>query len=236
MHSKWLLALFLLATTAPALAEFSGKGELGLVVARGNSDTETANARLELIYERERWTNESTFSVVHARDSGETSSSRFVVGNKTDYNLNERSYLFGALRYDRDRFSSFSYQGTVSAGYGHRLIKTDQHKLRAEIGPGFRFAEIRDTGETENEAILRGLLDYRWVISETANLTNRFLVESGKDNTFLENGLGLTVAINSRVSLKTGVSVRHNTDVEPGRKKTDTLSTVNLVYNFARRD
>lgn len=232
MSSRLLLALFFAGFAAPALAGFSGKGELGLVVARGNSETESANARLELLYERERWSNESTFSVVHARDTGETTSSRFVIGNKTGYDLSERSYLLGALRYDRDRFSSYTYQSTVSIGYGRRLIMAERHRLKAEIGPGFRFAEVRETEETENEVIVRGFLDYRWIISDNAELSNRFLVESGQDNTFLENALGLTVAINSRISLKTGIAVRHNTEVEPGRKKTDTLSTVNLVYNF----
>jgi len=78
------------------------------------------------------------------------------------------------------------------------------------------------------------LADYGWVISESTELSNRLLVESGADNTFAENTLGLTVAINSRMALKAGVSVRHNTDVDPGREKTDTLTTVNLVYNFGK--
>jgi putative salt-induced outer membrane protein len=236
MTSRMLLVLLSLGVVSPALADFSGRGEFGLVVARGNSDTETSNARLELVYERERWTNESTFNYVYARDSGETSASRFVLGNKTDYSLNDVSYVVGALRYDRDRFSAYEYQGTVSVGYGRRLIQGERHTLKAEIGPGFRFAELRETNETENEAILRGFLDYRWQISETAKLTNRFLVESGQDNTFMENALGLTVAINSRISLKTGVAVRHNTEVDPGRKNTDTLTTVNMVYNFGARN
>ncbi len=216
----------------PAHAEFSGQGEFGMVIARGNSETETANARLALNYEREHWANETTFSFVYGRDSGDTNASRFVLTNKTDYNLDENSYLVGALRYDRDRFSAFNYQSTVAVGYGRRLIDSDTHRLKGEIGPGFRVAELRATDETETDLIVRGFLDYRWKVSETTNLTNRFLVESGSDNTFVENTLGLAVAINARLSLKAGVAVRHNTDVDPGREKTDTLSTVNLVYHF----
>lgn len=236
MRIRLLFLVSLAVLAGPVLADFGGRGELGLVVARGNSETETANARLELLYGHERWSNESTFSVVYSRDTGETTNSRYVIGNKTSYDLSERSYILGALRYDRDRFSSYIYQSSISLGYGRRLIQSERHRLNAEIGPGFRLAEIRETGESENEAIIRGFLDYRWTISDSAELTNRFLVESGQDNTFVENAVGLTVAINSRVSMKTGVAVRHNTEVEPGRKKTDTLSTVNLVYNFGARD
>lgn len=232
MPTRIFIGLFLVVISAPALADFSGKGELGIVVARGNSDTETGNVRLELNYQHERWSNESIFNAVHARDSGETNNSRWVLSNKTDYNLSEVSYLVGALRYDRDRFSAFRYQSTVAVGYGRRLVATESHRLKVELGPGFRFARLRETDETENEVIVRGFVDYRWQVSDTTQFTNRFLVESGDDNTFLENTLGLSVAVNSRISLKTGFSVRHNTDVDPGRKKTDTLTTVNLVYNF----
>ena len=232
MAKHILICMILVAASGSALADFSGKGELGLVIARGNSDIETGNVRLELNYEQERWSNESIFNAVYGRDGGETNNSRWVLSNKTNYNLSEVSYLLGAVRYDRDRFSSFSYQATVAVGYGRRLINTDTHRLKAEVGPGWRFAELRETGESEDELILRGFLDYRWNISDTAQLTNRLLVEAGDDNTFAENTLGVSVAVNSRISLKTGFSVRHNTDVDSGRKKTDTLTTVNLVYNF----
>jgi putative salt-induced outer membrane protein len=218
----------------PAAAEFTGNGELGLLFSSGNSETETFNSAVNLTWEEGPWLNESTASFVYGRDDGTTNSNRFVATNRTNYSFSERSYFFGALRYDRDRFSAFSYQGTLSLGAGRHLLDNDRHRLSVEAGPGFRVAERRDTGESENEAILRGLADYAWTISESTELTNRLLVEAGSDNTFAENILGLTVAINARLALKAGVSVRHNTDVDPGRKKTDTLTTMNLVYNFGQ--
>jgi len=237
MIRKILLACGLVAVSLSAHAEFSGTGEFGLVINRGNSETEAANARLGLEWERERWENETTARVVYARDSGTTSANRFTLANSLNYSVNDRSYVTGALRYDRDQFSSFRYQASIAAGYGYRLIRTEVHRLTVEAGPGYQFAEIRDTGETDNQAILRGLANYRWQIAEATRLTNRLLVESGTSNTFVENALSLGVAINSRLSLSTGLTVTHNTDVEPGRKKTDTLTTVNLVYNFgASRD
>ncbi|AKS41048.1 DUF481 domain-containing protein [Wenzhouxiangella marina] len=227
-----LTAVALLAASLPAIADLTGKGELGLLFSRGNSETETFNTRLELTYEKEAWTNEFGTSFVYGRDSGETNSNRFVVGNRTQYNFSERSYVVGALRYDRDRFSSYDYQGTASLGIGRQLVDNERHRLKVEFGPGFRVYELRDTGDRESEAILRGFADYGWTISESTELTNKLLVEAGQDNTFAENVLGLSVAINSHLALQAGLSVRHNTDVEPGRDKTDTLTTMNLVYNF----
>ncbi|MGY6553799.1 MAG: DUF481 domain-containing protein [Wenzhouxiangella sp.] len=232
MIRKSLLACGLLALCLSAEASMSGKGEFGLVFNRGNSESEAANARLEMKWERERWENETTARAVYARDTGTTSANRFTIANSINYLINERSYTTGAVRYDRDRFSSFRYQSSVAVGYGRRLLVGEVHRLTVEIGPGWQFAEIRDTGEKDNQAIARGVVNYRWQIADSTRLTNRLLVESGSSNSFVENALSLGVAINSRLSLSTGVTLTHNTDVEPGRKKTDTLTTVNLVYNF----
>lgn len=232
MIRKTLWACGLLALSLNAQAEIFGKGEFGLVINRGNSETEAANARFELMWESERWENETTARTVYARDSGTTSANRFTVANSTNYLMSERSYLTGAVRYDRDQFSSFRYQSSVAIGFGRRILTGEVHRLTIEVGPGWQFAEIRDTGETDHQAIARGFASYRWQIAESTRLSNRLLVESGSSNTFAENALSLGVAINSRLSLSTGVTVTHNTDVEPGRKKTDTLTTVNLVYNF----
>ncbi|MEM7053791.1 MAG: DUF481 domain-containing protein [Pseudomonadota bacterium] len=231
---KYVLAAACVVILSPlsARAEWTGSGELGLVFARGNSDTETVNAAIELIYSKDRWINQTNVSYLRSENENELNASRFLASNETNYSLNERSYILGAARYDRDRFSSFDYQASFALGYGYKIIDSETHKLTGEIGPGVRHSELRESGDSETELIGRASLDYAWQISETASLSNLFLVESGSSNTFLENALSLEVAINSAMSLKTGVSVRHNTDVEAGRDKTDYLSTVNLVYSF----
>lgn len=225
-----VLAAFVLPLTASA--DWTGSGELGLVFARGNSDTETINAKLGLTYTRERWSNESEFSYLRSENDGSLDASRFLASNITRYEMNERSYLTGSARYDKDKFSSFDYQASAAVGYGYRILTGETHVLSVEAGPGVRFSEERDSGDSQTDFIGRGALDYLWTISETAKLENHFLVETGASNTFMENDLSLTVAINGGLSLKTGVAVRHNTDVAPGRDNTDVLSTVNLVYSF----
>ncbi|HKL51441.1 MAG TPA: DUF481 domain-containing protein [Wenzhouxiangellaceae bacterium] len=228
-----LLPVFLgLFAAGSASAQWTGSGELGLVFARGNTDTETLNTELKLQYTRERWTNASRLSYLKSESDDDLVAERLVFDNKTDYTLSEVSYITGVGRYDRDEFSSFEFQTSLAIGYGRRLIDTERQALSVEIGPGVRYSEIRDTGETETDLIARGGADYRLQISETAELTNRSLIESGSSNTFPENETALTVAINDALALKTGFLVRHNTEVEPGRESTDYLTTVNLVYSF----
>lgn len=232
-HSWRLAAVSLVMMLAGNVsADWTGSGELGLVFARGNTETETLNTELKLGYIQGRWSNDSRLAFLRSETDGNIDASRFVFANNTNYELSDVSYLTGVGRYDKDKFSSFEFQTSLAIGYGRKLIDTERQGLSIEAGPGVRYSESRDTGQTETDLIGRLGLDYRFAISDTAELTNRSLVETGSSNTFFENEISLTVAINDVLALKTGFSVRHNTDVEPGREKTDYLSTVNLVYSF----
>jgi len=231
-NAAMILAGLLIALAQSAGAQWSGEGELGMQFARGNSDTETLNTSLKLDYEKEQWANQFRSSFVFGRESGTTNANRFVTSNKTNYKFDETSYVFAVLRYDRDEFSSFTFQSSLSLGYGRRLIDTERRQFKLEIGPGLRYSEQRATGKSDAEAIARGFSEFAWKISDSTQLTNDTLIEAGSDNTFFENSLGLDVAINASLALRVGISLRHNTEVDPGRKKTDTLSTANIVYKF----
>ena len=222
----------MLLVAMPAVSDWQGSGEFGLVFARGNTETETLNTKLTLGYSRERWSNETEVGYLRSESDGELEADRFVFGNDTRYEFSDASYVAGLLRYDRDRFTSFEFQTSLAVAYGRILVDTDRQAWSVEIGPGVRHSELRDSGETSTNLIARGGMDYRFAISETAELTNETLVESGSNNTFLENETALKVQINDSLALQTGLAIRHNTEVEAGRENTDYLSTVNLVYSF----
>ena len=215
--------------TGSVCAEWSGSGELELVLARGKTDTETLNTELKLDYAKDKWSNATRISYLRSESVGDLEANRFLFGNNTDYSLTELSYVTGVGRYVWDEFSSFKFQTSVAVGYGLKLLDTERQSLSIEAGPGVRHAEVRDTGETETDLIGRAGSDYRFEISETAELTNVALIETERSNTFLENETSLTVAINDSLALKTGFSIRHNAEVEPGRDNTDLLTTINLV-------
>lgn len=218
--------------TAPVSADWSGSGEFGLVFARGNSDTETLNGDLNLEYTRGKWLNATSLAFLRSETDGDLDANRFVAANDTRYALSQRSYVIGTARYDRDEFSAFDYQASASIGYGRKLIDRERQTFSIEAGPGIRYSKRRLSGETDTNLIGRAAADYRLAISETSAFTNATLVEAGSANTFLENETALTVAINDKLALKTAFSVRHNTDVEGDREKTDYLTTVNIVYSF----
>jgi putative salt-induced outer membrane protein len=217
---------------SPALADWKGKGEFGLVLSRGNSDAETLNAKVDAGTEIDRWTHTVGFSALRASANDETTANRYELRGQTNYALTDRSYVFGALRYEDDRFSAFDYQATGSAGYGYKFIDTEATKLTGQLGVGYRVAEVRLTGEREDDAVLRGDLAFQHQFTATTRLINKFLVEAGSSNTFLQNELAVEVKMTDRLALSVAHAVRHNSDVPDGVAKTDQLTTANIVFAF----
>jgi putative salt-induced outer membrane protein len=233
MYRTILLALVLsLVATAPAQADWSGKGELGGVLARGNTETETLNGKIDMTNEVDRWKHMAGFSILRTVNDGITSANRWELRGESDYELTDRSYLFGALRYEDDEFTDYEYQATASAGYGYKFIDKEATRLDGKIGVGYRRSELRASGDTQGDAILRGVLDYSHKITETTTILNKFLVETGSENTYLQNVLSLQVSMTDTLALGLGYEIRHNTDVLPGTEKTDQVLTANLVFGF----
>jgi putative salt-induced outer membrane protein len=183
---------------------------------------------------------------VNAIKSYDTTANRYEAGASVGYKFDERSYLVGALRYENDDFSPYEYQAVASIGYGYTVLKTASDELSVEVGPGYKryrqndlhFIDPLTQRETvqrfgsEGEVIGRGLLAYKHAFTDTTAFVDTLLVEAGSDNTFVQNDAGIAVSINKAFALKLSYQVRHNTDVQPGTKKTDQLMTTNLVYNF----
>ena len=225
-----MAALCLLIAGVPAHAQWKAKGELGASFASGNSENESVNAALEVKLTRDKWAHTMGFAGNYGSDGEETTAERWELRGQSDYTFNEKAYWFGAARYEDDRLSTYDYQASLSTGLGYKFVDTERTKFWIQGGPGYRYAKLQDTGESEDGVIFRGDLGFDHQLTETTKIVERFLVETGSNNTYLQNDLGLEVTITGSLGLRVGYQVRHNTDVLPGVEKTDTLTTVGLIY------
>jgi len=256
--SALLLSVPLVAQAADD-GSWSGAGELGFALSRGNTKSENLNAKLAFKKEDDAWKHNVFFNALRNKgevkivdgagntvDSYQLTANRFELGASSGYKLDERSYIVGAIRYENDDFSPYEYQGIVSLGYGYTAIKNDRTELSFEAGPGYRRLDKRPytvllgdppvatviDESADGQIVGRGLVAFKQKLTDNTAFENTFLVEAGSDNKFFQNDAGLAVSMNSKLALKLGYQVRHNTDVSPGTDKTDQLVTTNLVYNF----
>ncbi|GAB3779098.1 DUF481 domain-containing protein [Dyella agri] len=236
---------------------WTGSGEFGYASATGNTRSQNVNAKLGLNQENEQWKNNFFLDVLRTKvqekvvtpggttiSEFQTTANRYDGGASVGYKLDPRSYIVGAARYDHDDFGANLWQGVVSLGYGYIALKDARNELSFEIGPGYKEyrpaalpvlvngSTISQTQPVEHEMVARGLVNYKFRLTDNTSFEDTFLTEAGSKNTYIQNDAGLAVSMTKKLALKVGFQVRHNSTVLPGIKKTDTLTTTNLVYNF----
>lgn len=245
------------STSASDNGGWSGSGEFGFASATGNSRSQNVNAKLGLNQENEQWKNAFFVDALRSKSqqkvvdgSGNTiqqfntTANRYDGGASVGLKLDPRSYIVGAARYEHDDFGANLWQATVSLGYGYIALKDERNELSFEIGPGYKRyrpadahvvvnnASVRQQQPTVGEVVVRGQGNYKFKLSANTAFEDTLLMEAGSKNTYLQNDAGLAVSMTTKLALKVGFQVRHNSDVRPGIKKSDTLTTTNLVYSF----
>lgn len=245
-HSLISLVAATLVLLAPAAqAQWTGKAELGFLSASGNTESTAANTRLDLKHEGTNWTHIVGFAALYAEGQEFSTAERYEAGYQLDKKITDRLSWFVGLRGEQDRFSSFAYQATASAGVSYKFIDSPATKFSGSVGAGYRRAKGQeliksDAGEvidriegdigSEPVGILGSTFEHSFTVS--TKLTNKFLAESGSDNTAVQNDIALSVSMTQSFALAVGLGVRYNSDPPPLAESTDTLTTVNLVYTI----
>ena len=220
-------------TLIPVVDPWEGTGEFGLVNTTGNTETVAMNLKLNFIRNGKRWRHRFSGTALNTSEDGIKDNERYTMEVQSDRKLGDKSWLFGAFRWDADKFGSYDPQVSLTAGYGYQLMQSERHELKGEIGAGYRRLEETETGFAESEAIARFLLDDWWQIFGNTKWTNRLLIETGSSNTFSQFNSGLAVSMTDTFALKLGFEIRNNTDIPPGDSEhTDTITSANIVYNF----
>ncbi len=229
-----LVPILLLATVtghAQTQAGFSGRVALGYLATSGNTENETFNSNFNLDWNRAPWHHALTGAAVRASTDNVTTAEAYSLDWQSDYDLSERSYVFGLIAWNDDQFSGYDQQIRAALGYGRRFIDTERHALNGEVGAGARQADLRD-GTNEDESILRLSGDYLWIISETAEFSQSLAIESGSFNTYTETVTKLTADIRGNLSIVFSYTIKNNSEVPAGIENTDTFTAIALEYTF----
>src|SRR5690606_33481837 len=146
----------------------TGKAALGYLATSGNTDSESANASFSIVYTRPDWKHSFNVSGVGASTEDRTTAESYLFGYEARRAFGEHHFLFTSLDWKRDRFSGYAEQVSQTVGYGRRFLDGERHLLDAGLGFGARQSELRD-GTEEDDRIVRGSVNYRWIMSETTD-------------------------------------------------------------------
>ncbi|MEO8747565.1 MAG: DUF481 domain-containing protein [Rhodanobacter sp.] len=242
---------------AASSGDWAGSGEFGFAATTGNTRSQNIDAKLGLSLENDQWKNNFFLDALRSKSQQRvidsmgvtvtqfnTTANRYDGGASVGFKFDPRSYIVGAVRYEHDQFGANLWQGVVSLGYGYIALKTARTELSFEIGPGYKRYQpatlntvvngvtVRQVQPDVSEAVARGLVNYKYKLTDNTAFEDTVLMEAGSTDTYLQNDAGLAVTMTSKLALKLGLQVRHHSSVLAGVKATDTLATTNLVYKF----
>lgn len=224
---------------------WTGKGEAGAVLSRGNADTTTADVKFDGTDSFGNWKENAHLAFLYGESAGFSTAQRLEGAWQTDYNFSKRTFVFGSVAGENDRFDGFVYQATLATGLGQKLMESDTTKLTLTAGFGYRRLQTetldkdpdgrvvsRVKGPSTSDGVGTVGLDYQQQLTKSTKIVDRLAIQSGGQNTAVANDFSVAVSINEELALSVGYGVRYNSNPPAGTKSTDELTTVNLVYSF----
>lgn len=245
MQSK--LPLFLILTlfshSALALAQkveanadpiFKNESELGIVITRGNTQTDTINAKQLNSYQ---WTkNLLRFNggYLRSKTRGIESARAWSLGLRYERAVATRFSLFLAQAIESDRFAGYTQRLNTDLGGKYQLLKTEELSWLAEAGYRLQVEE-RTNGSRKNSNFAR-------LYTEAENQFNKsvsgkfwaeYLPNFTDSRAYLVNAeASLTASLTSIFSARTGYLWKFQNQPASAAKKTDMVYTASLVAKF----
>jgi putative salt-induced outer membrane protein len=229
----------------PPPVGWTGKGEVGAVLARGNADTTTADVKFDGSDSFGNWKETAHLAFLYGESADFSTAQRLEGAWQTDYNYSKKMFVFGSIVGEDDRFDGFVYQTTLATGLGYKVVDSDTTKLTLTAGVGYRRLQTetlikdddgrvtgRDPGPSASDGVGTVGLDYSQQITKTTKLVDRLAIQSGGQNTAVANDFSIAVNMTQALALSFGFGVRYNSEPSVGSKSTDELTTINLVYAF----
>ena len=223
----------------PTSRDWQGEAELGVLITSGNSDQSKINSRLGVRHEVDTWRNTAEFRSLYSDAEGTTSAERYGLTAETNYKFTEQQYAFVRGAYDDDRFSGYDFQSSVTSGYGARVWEAGERSfLDLSVGAGYRFIQLEVADENgsrnEEQAIGRLAGQFDYALSDTALFRQQLSTEVGlsDNNAISESETAIQATIAGNLSMKAAYRVKHVSDAPVDVEKTDTATTLSLLYGF----
>lgn len=208
-----------------------GSVQFGYLASSGNSDTTSMNGKFNVEYDMERWRHGFMAEMVRASEDGTMTAERYSASAKSDLKFSHNNYMFGLVNYEQDRFAGYIRRTSEAIGYGRRLLDSKAQKLDLEAGLGARQTAFNDH-TSSGEIIERLAGSYVLNFSDTSSFNQTVAYEHGDKNSYTESVSSVTAQLMDAIALKVSYTIKHNSTVPDDLKKTDTFTSVSLLYSF----
>jgi putative salt-induced outer membrane protein len=214
---------------------WSGNLALGYLASQGNTDSSSGTFEFRVGYDQNAWHHALAGRAFGSSEEGDTTAENYKLGWKSSYDFTEFNYGFGALDWNKNRFSGFPRQSFATAGYGRRVLHSEKLVLNLEVGAGYsKQQKAVAPGVEEDENGAAGTLggDFTWNFSASGSFEQTLYMYAASANTFWESVSRVRADLVGSLALGLSYTIQANSDVAPGIEKTDRFTAITLDYSF----
>lgn len=220
----------------PPPPPWTGTAQVSFLKTTGNTETSVLGIAGDAKYKgTSPWSVVMKAGLARGSEGGVENLRKFTASLRLGRAFNERADFFIEGGYAEDIYAGIDSRTGGEAGLSYKLTLTGKHLLSVEAGLG-GIHEVRLPGKVASDfATARGGLNYKYVISKTADFQNQTGYTANLSDSAdwrLTNASALTAALNSRFSMKLSYNVAHLNTPPLGKEKTDTTAAAAIVAKF----
>ena len=209
-------------------------GSLGLsyLATSGNTDTESLGLAVAWARQPTPWGLEITALVNRAESGGVTTAERYFAGLRGKRAMSEAFELFAGLSHESNEFAGFDSRTLVEAGGIWKALTGPVHELAFDAGLTWTQEAPVVGEEFDYKGAVAGAA-YAWKITGAATLRERLLYFPNfdtSDDWRWSSETSLEAAFAAAWALRVGFLYTHDNLPTPGFEKTDSATTVSLVW------
>ena len=212
--------------------DWGGRVAFSAGSSQGNSDTSRLGLKTRLSRAEQGRVDQLDVYADTAENRGETSQRRWGVAYQIDSTV--RDGIHGYLRgsHDADAFSGFEHRTFFGGGIGTDLIDRDAAKLKAELGPGYRFSVIEGEEGTQGDWVLYGALLGDWTLQGDIGFEQSMRVTLSEPTNTLVSSSSLQFRVSRAIRTDLSYEVRYETDPPEDNQRRDSIFKLDLSYGF----
>jgi putative salt-induced outer membrane protein len=208
--------------------------QLTFLSARGNSQSRTVGAGEKFNWGQDKTALESWAHALNVESDNQRTSERYDAGEKAEWKLTGRNYLFERAQWESNRFAGYSHRYDASVGVGRELVKTKADDLFGEIGGGYINEQLVKAPRNDFGS---GRLYAKYIreISKTSSFSQdgEYLHNFDDPNGYRVNTeTALKASLSTQMALKVSYTWKHVHEPPAGFKRDDNLTLLSLLINY----
>lgn len=208
----------------------------GIILNTGDTISQNVNAGLTVIYNPNRWHTQFDSTYMRATQDDKIKDQQINVIIKPSYYFQKSTSAYVSAEYRNFRNDGFNYVYRENVGFGHDLYSTPTFSWQIYAGPGLSQYKVQNdpTATRQNKLSVQYGSVLNWQISKSTGVNEKIEVNDMRDYVLSQSITRLTTQINSRLSAQLQVSLNHNSKPDTDKKKLNTTTQFNLVFNLAK--